>query len=106
MTAPLADVRISADTRVVLQRRELALHLAVPLESRDGPLPAALHLPQRRLVVGVARGDGFPEVLVLRLDDLVRVVAVVRHVARSTQLSARHALHLRPFLSVRIPQRY
>ena len=46
------------------------------------------------LVVGAAVLDGLLEVGVLRLDDLVGVVAVMDEVTRSTELSARHALHL------------
>src|SRR4029453_8849368 len=96
VTSP--ELGISADTRVGRKRSEVAPHPAVPLQPGDRPLPSALHLPQRHLMVGVATGDCLPEVTVLRLDDLVRVLAMRLQATRPTALSARHGLHLRPFL--------
>jgi hypothetical protein len=63
-------------------------------------LPAALHLVQRRFVSGVPGRDGFPQVDVLRLDDLIRVAAVMLELARSTQLLACHRFHT---VSVEVP---
>jgi hypothetical protein len=51
-------------------------------------------------MVTVAGRNSFPEMPILCLDDLVRIVTVMCEVTRSTQLSARHRLHLR-----RIPRR-
>jgi len=46
-------------------------------------------------MITVAGRNNFPEMPILRLDDLVRIVTVMCEVTRSTQLSARHRLHLR-----------
>src|SRR5690606_37230749 len=75
------------------QRREVALHLAVPLEAADGPLPPALHGVERRLVLDASVGHRRSQVLVLGLDDLVVICALVGQVARSAELPARHGLH-------------
>jgi hypothetical protein len=41
----------------------------------------------------ISVGDGFFQMLVLRLDHLIRSVAVKRNVAWSSQLLTRHRLH-------------
>jgi hypothetical protein len=46
-------------------------------------------------MVAVAGRNSVPEMPILCLDDLVRVVTVMCEVTRSTQLPARHRLHLR-----------
>lgn len=48
-------------------------------------------------MVGGAGRDSFPEMAVLRLDDLVRVIAVMCEVTWSAELFARHGLHQRRF---------
>src|SRR3954447_16566530 len=78
---------------VVGQCREALLGVLVPTHALDRVLPPALHVVERRLVSGVARGDGIPEVLVLGLDHLVGTLAPQLEVARSPELPARHRLH-------------
>src|SRR4051795_8694667 len=78
---------------VVGQFREALLGVLVPTHALDRVLPPALHVVERRLVSGVARGDGIPEVLVLGLDHLVGALAPQLEVARSPELPARHRLH-------------
>ncbi len=48
-------------------------------------------------MITVAGRDNFSEMPILCLDDLVRIVTVMCEVTRSTQLSARHRLHLHRF---------
>lgn len=67
----------SWSARVLTQGSEVALDLAVPLQSRDGTTPATLHLLQRRLMSAVTVRDGVLEVLILGDDDVVGVIAVV-----------------------------
>src|SRR5215213_762260 len=92
---PLSGRAMSAAIRSDGKVGEVALHSPVPLQSRHGALPPALHVVQGRLVIALPGGDRFPEVLILRLDDGVRVLAVVPQITRPAELSARHALHLK-----------
>jgi len=78
---------------------KIALGLPIPPHSFDGILPPALHLIQGTFVRCVTRGDHFLEMSVLRLYDLVCGHAMVRKIARATQLLAGHRLHESRFLS-------
>src|SRR3954449_7314108 len=78
---------------VLGKRRERLLRRPVPPESRDGTLPSSAHVVERAAVGVVAAGDHLLEMGVLRLDDLVGLVAVVLCVARATELPACHGLH-------------
>ena len=77
----------------------------IPLRLRYHPFsngvpPSAFHFLQRTPMRVVAAGHHVLEVAILRLDHLIGRFAVVREVAGSAQLLARHRLHGRVLVSV------
>src|ERR1039458_483702 len=79
---------------------KVTLGLPIPPHAFDGVLPPALHLLQGTFVRRVTLSDHLLEMTILRLDDLVCGHALVRRIARATQLLTRHGLHDPRFLSL------
>jgi hypothetical protein len=68
------------------QSRKITFGLPIPPHAFDGVLPSAFHLLQGTFVRRVAFGDHLFEMTILCLDDLICGHALMRSIARTTQL--------------------
>src|SRR5690349_13191780 len=88
---------------VLGQGRERLLGVLVPAHAPERVLPAALHVPERRLVGGVAGGDHVTQVPVLGLDHVVGGRPGERQVAGTAELLAGHRLHDSSWIRTMLP---